>query len=213
MRQIDRIISTGTFIAVVKFITDFIIRAYKAGRLIELFTSSTIMGVVYYILLLYSRSIPLWTFLIPVFLYSGYWWYLFQHEKVTSLEADPNWVNRQWWWRLDGWEFEEEVAKVFNLNGYKAKVTKRTSDGGVDIIMYKDGKKTIAQCKHYSDPVAVSVARELNGLKDDFKADYLILIASSGVTRSCTDFIKNKPYFTILDLEDIIRMGLRPYSS
>ena len=105
------------------------------------------------------------------------------------------------------------MARVFRLNGYKVKVTKKTGDGGIDLLMYKDDKKIIVQCKHYTSPVGVSVVRELNGLKDDFKADELVLVASSGVTKSCKDFIGNKPYFKILDLEDIIRMGLRPYSS
>lgn len=196
--------------AIISLLIKFVREAYRGGRLIELLISTPILIGVYYLMLLYRSVIPGWIFLIPVVGYIFYWCVLFSHEKVTSLEADPNWVNRGWWWKLDGWEFEEEAAKVFRLNGYKAKVTKKTSDGGIDILMYKDKKKIIAQCKHYTSPVAVSVARELNGLKDDFKADELILIASSGVTKACWDFIRNKPYFKILDLEDIIRMGLRP---
>ena len=58
----------------------------------------------------------------------------------------------------------------------------------------------------------MKVARELNGIKDDLRADKLLLIASSGVTKSCTEFLSNKPYFKVMDLEDIIRIGLRPIS-
>ena len=203
----------STFIIVVNFIVNFIKKVYTAGRLIELVISSFILGVVYYMLYLCGSATPLWSYLIPAIVYSGYWWILFQHEKITSLKANPKWADRKWWWTLDGWEFEEETAKVFRLNGYKAKVTRKTSDGGIDILLHKDNKRIIVQCKHYSSPVAVSVARELNGVKEDFCADELILVASSGVTKDCTDFIKNKPYFKILDLEDIIRMGLRPHSS
>lgn len=198
--------------AIIGLLIKFIREAYEAGRLPELLISVPSLVGVYYLLFLYGSIIPGWTFLIPVSVFILYWCILFSHEKVTSLKADSNWINREWWWKLDGWEFEEEVAKVFRLNGYKAKVTKKTSDGGIDILMYKDKKKIIAQCKHYSSPVAVSVARELNGLRDDFRADELILVASSGVTKACIDFIRNKPYFHILDLEDIIRMGLRPNS-
>ena len=212
MRRKSYFIFDHTLIETLKFIRDFISRAYEAGRLNELFISSSLAGAVYYVLYVLN-GIPLWVYLIPAAVYSGYWWFLFQNEKITSVKANPEWADRKWWWKLDGWEFEEEVAKIYRLNGYKAKVTKKTSDGGIDILMRKDGKKIIAQCKHYSNPVSVSVARELNGLKDDFRADELILIASSGVTQSCKKFVKNKPYFKILDLEDIIRMGLRPQSS
>ena len=198
----------------IAFTIRFIKEAIKAGRITELLISGALLGGTYFLLFPLMKVTFWWILLIPLGIFSLYWYYLFSHEKITCLEADPNWVDRSWWWDLDGWEFEEEAAKVFRLNGYKAKVTQKTGDGGIDILMYKDDKKVIVQCKHYSSPVAVAVARELNGLKDDFKADELILVASSGVTKACTDFIKNKPYFKIYDLEDIIRMGLRPaYSS
>ena len=204
----------GLIVALIALIGRFLKGAYEAGRLLELLISTPILIGVYFVMFLIGNTIPVWTFLIPIFVYAGYWCYLFQHEKITSVKANPNWADRDWWWELDGWEFEEEAAKVFRLNGYNAKVTKKTSDGGIDILMYKDNRKVIVQCKHYQQPVGVSVVRELNGLKDDFRADELILVASSGVTKSARDFIKNKPYFKFLDLEDIIRMGLRPaYSS
>ena len=205
--------STAIFIGFIAFCVKFVKKAYRAGRLVELlFSVPALMGA-YVLWGFHYKEVPLWTSLIPILVFSVYWWILFQNEKITSVSANPKWADRDWWWKLDGWEFEEEVAIVFRLNGYKAKVTQKTSDGGIDLLLHKDDKKTIVQCKHYRGPVSVSVARELNGLKDDFKADELILIASSGVTKSCKDFIKNKPYFKILDLEDIIRMGLRPYSS
>lgn len=203
------LIITTIFSLIVRFIKE----AYWAGRTLELLISVPILFGAYYLLYRVHESISLWGFIVPILVFTGYWWYLFTHEKITSAKVDPNWANREWWWTLDGWEFEEEVAKIFRLNGYKAKVTKKTGDGGIDILMYKDNKKIIAQCKHYSNAVAVSVARELNGLKDDFKAQELVLIASTGVTKACLEFIKNKPYFKILNLEDIIRMGLRPHSS
>ena len=195
---------------VLGYTANFIKEAYRAGRLVELLISGPLLIGAYWLLYLFRSSVYWWVFLLPISVFSFYWYYLFQHEKITSLKADPNWANRDWWWTLDGWEFEEETAKIFRLNGYRAKVTQKTSDGGIDLLMHKDKDRIIVQCKHYQQPVGVSVVRELNGLKDDFKADKLILVASSGVTKSAEDFIKNKPYFKILDLEDMIRMGLRP---
>ena len=195
----------------IKGIFTFIKKAYTAGRTVELFLSSAVLIGTYYALWCAHPSMG-WSYIIPVILYSLYWVYLFSHEKITSVGSNPMWADRSWWWNLDGWEFEEETAKVFRLNGYKAEVTKKTGDGGADIILYKDGIKIAAQCKHYRNPVSVKVARELNGIKDDLRADKLLLIASSGVTKSCTEFLSNKPYFKVMDLEDIIRIGLRPIS-
>lgn len=201
---------SGISVAIVMTVIEFVQDAYYAGRLPELFVSTPLLFGSWW--LCSYCNLVWWSYLIPLALFCIYWHFLFQNEKITDKEANPNWANRDWWWKLDGWEFEEEAARVLRLNGYKTEVTKKTSDGGVDLILYKEGKKYIVQCKHYTSSVGVSVARELNGLRDDFRADGLILIASSGVTKSCQDFIKNKPYFKIWDLEDIIRRGLRPSS-
>lgn len=212
MRRRNNAILAAIIITIVTLIGKFIKRAYKAGRLLEFIISVPLLVGAYYLYYTYYESIPWWIAVIPAGVFSAYWFCLLRCEKITSNSANPQWADRKWWWKLDGWEFEEETAKIFRLNGYKVHVTQKTSDGGIDLLMYKNGKKVICQCKHYSSPVSVSVARELNGLKEDFKADELILIASSGVTKSCKDFIQNKPYFKIFNLEDIIRMGLRPYS-
>ena len=205
MRKSNVILTLSTIFGA---ISTFVVAAWKAGRIVELVFSTMILFEVYYLIYNFRIS-ELLPYVIPAGIYALYWLYLFSHKKVTRPKANLNWADTNWWWKLEGWEFEEEVAKVFILRGYKAEVTKKTGDDGADIIMYKDGKKIVVQCKHYSHPIPVAVARELNGIKEDFGADELIIIASSGATKACYDFIKNKPYFRILDLEDIIRMGIR----
>ena len=67
-------------------------------------------------------------------------------------------------------EFEISVCTLFNAMGYNLSVTKRTRDGGIDL----DGRgwglgqpRVVVQCKRYSDPVGVSVVRELYGVVSD----------------------------------------------
>ena len=186
----------------------FIKKAYKRGRILELLSSTAILSGVCYTM--YSYAVQLGWYLLPIGGYALYWTYLFSVEKITSKKANPNWANRDWWWTLDGWEFEEEAAEILRLNGYQATVTKKTGDGGIDIILKKNGRKIIAQCKHYSSAVGPEVPRALWGVREDFKADGVMLIASSGITQTSKDFISNKPTFEVLDLEDLISIGLRP---
>jgi restriction system protein len=193
----------------VTLLWNFIRGAIKKGRGLELIISTCMMGASYYGLS-FIVNLPSWVLSIPFFIYVMYWSFLFSCEKITSQRANPNWANREWWWALDGWEFEEEVAKVFRLNGYKAEVTKKTGDGGIDVVLYKNDLKYIVQCKHYQKPIPAAYLRELNGVMEDFKADRALMVASSGATKQGLDFIKNKSYFKLLDLEDMIRMGLRP---
>ena len=63
------------------------------------------------------------------------------------------------------------------------------------------------QCKHYKNPVPPEPIRALWGCKDDFNADEVILVASSGITDMGARFVQNKPSFKVLNLDDIIIMG------
>lgn len=139
-------------------------------------------------------------------IYFCYWW----HKKFSYADTRLNsayWQQRQWWWTLDGWQFEHEVARVFRLNGFKATVTKGSGDGGVDIILKKDGYIAIVQCKHHQYPLPPEPVRALWGIKDDWGADEVIMVASSGLTAGSIDFVQNKPNYKVLNLDDIIRMS------
>lgn len=139
-------------------------------------------------------------------IYFCYWW----HKKFSYADTRLNasmWQQQAWWWTLDGWQFEHEVARVFRLNGFKATVTKGSGDGGVDIILKKDGYKAIVQCKHHQYPLSPEPVRALWGIKDDWGADEVIMVASSGLTSSSIEFVRNKPNYKVLNLNDIIRMS------
>lgn len=139
-------------------------------------------------------------------IYFCYWW----HKKFSDADIrvnSTNWEQRQWWWTLDGWQFEHEVARVFRLNGLKAIVTKGSGDAGVDIILKKDDYCAIVQCKHHQYPLSPEPVRALWGIKDDWGADEVIMVASSGLTSASAEFVKNKANYIVLDLDDIIRMS------
>ena len=205
-------------IALLIVVVLFIGKVIKAGRYKEFFISTPILFLTYFILynsfkyLDFMHSLSpinsVFIYTIPIGLYIFYWVYIFSLGKAIAPTANLNWADRNWWQKLDGWEFEEEVARVFRLNGYKVKVTKKTGDGGIDIILYKNDLKYAVQCKHYSNPVPVEYLRALNGVREDFGADVLILVASSGITRDGYSFIENKSYIRVYDLNDIIDMGL-----
>lgn len=142
----------------------------------------------------------------PVFIVYCVYWFNNLSVKTVRLNAHL-WKQREWWWGLDGWQFEQEVANVFRINGYHAEVTKGSGDGGVDIILTKDGRISIVQCKHYQNPVPPEPIRALWGVKNDFGASEVILVASSGITESGARFVRNKPEFKVLNLDDIIYLS------
>ncbi len=51
---------------------------------------------------------------------------------------------------LNPYDFEKEVAKMFEKNGFETTVTPKTNDGGKDIILKKNGKVYLVECKRYN---------------------------------------------------------------
>ena len=138
-------------------------------------------------------------------------WAIFIHWLEQSWVVPARWYDESWWWTLDGWQFEREVGLVFKRMGYKVEVTRGSGDGGVDIIMYKDGLKYIVQCKHYKRPLGPEAVRSLYGVRELFHADRMVMVASKGLTPGSREFVEiYKDVYVAYDLQDIIRMSLKP---
>lgn len=61
--------------------------------------------------------------------------------NVTSLEELV---------RLNPYQFEKVVGDYYRECGYVVHQTKRTNDGGKDLVMYKGGQTYFVECKKYS---------------------------------------------------------------
>ena len=92
-------------------------------------------------------------------------------------------------------EFEELVGEAYRRQGYMVTETGGGgADGGVDLILQKNGEKILVQCKHWKmDKVGVKVARELYGVVAAESASGGIVISSGAFTQEAKDFAKGKP--------------------
>ncbi len=149
------------------------------------------------------------SFTISFIIFFVYWYFRIEHLKsIGNTRNSKYWYDSQFWYSLNGWQFEQEVADVFEKNGYNTEVTKGSGDGGVDIIMQKNNLKYIVQCKRYSNhPVTPQELRALWGVKDDFNADIVMMVTTSTITDTGRNFVSNKPNFKVLVLDDIIRLS------
>jgi HJR/Mrr/RecB family endonuclease len=94
---------------------------------------------------------------------------------------------------------------LFALMGYAVTPTPSTGDGGVDLILQMDGKRTVVQCKAHTKRIPISVARELAASMRDFNADKAIIACLDGVTKPVAEYIKNKQ-ISVLDLKAIVAL-------
>jgi restriction system protein len=80
-----------------------------------------------------------------------------RHQRALSDLAALSWQ-----------QFEEVVADAFRRHGYKVREMggRGRADGGVDLVLVRNGETTVVQVKHWRrDVVGVSLVRELSPAK------------------------------------------------
>ncbi len=91
-------------------------------------------------------------------------------------------------------QFEELVAEIWARFGYKVELTKRTRDGGRDIIAVGNAvmnTRLLIECKKYMPlhKVGVGIVRALYGVKTHEGATKAILATTSSLTADAREFV------------------------
>lgn len=96
---------------------------------------------------------------------------------------------------MDWRSFELLVGEAFRRQGYTVEEAGLGgADGGKDVVLSKDGLKTIVQCKQWrSQRVGVPVVREMYGVMHHEGANAVKIIALCGCTPDAIAFARNKP--------------------
>ena len=124
-----------------------------------------------------------------------YWTILYPKKKVAS-----------YWYSLNGYEFEKSLAEIYRANGYETFITSKSSDGGVDIVIWDNSKmKTYVQCKAFKGKAGVAIVRELYGVMISDEVERGIVACLGGFTSGAKEFAENKN-ITLIDVNDIIKM-------
>lgn len=189
------------------------------GLTIWLIVIAPYQSVWHFILFLFAYVFMLWIVLgisiglskLPFFILSRLY---NKHKKNKdkydkAMEAYKEWDYRNkelFWTNLSGFAYEKEVSKLFVKQGYEVTTTKGTGDGGVDIILKRNGKITIVQCKNTKKPTGPAIVRDLYGTMINFRAHEAILVSSSGCSKEAIKFIFGKP-ITVMSLANLIEMN------
>lgn len=95
-----------------------------------------------------------------------------------------------------GWrQFERLVGEAFRRQGYAVEETGLGgADGGIDLILRKEGRRTLVQCKQWKrQQVGVSVVREMYGLLAHHQADAVKIVCVGSYTNDAKRFAQGKP--------------------
>lgn len=90
-------------------------------------------------------------------------------------------------------EFESLVGEAFRRGGYSVAETGGGADGGVDLVLRKDGEKYLVQCKQWrAYKVGVQIVRELYGVMAASGAAGGFVVTSGVFTQDAKDFAEGR---------------------
>jgi restriction system protein len=103
--------------------------------------------------------------------------------------------------------FEDLLGEAYRRQGYAVEETLGGgADGGVDLVLRRNGSITLVQCKRWKDrPVTVQTVRELYGVLHDRRASSAKLVATTSFTSDAIAFAKDKP-IELVDSEGLLRL-------
>lgn len=91
---------------------------------------------------------------------------------------------------MDGYQFEEFVAQLFQDMGYKTEVTSNSGDYGIDVIARRKGLTIGIQAKRYSDKVPNKAVQEVIAGISYYKLDQGLVITNNYFTRQAQNQAK-----------------------
>lgn len=111
-------------------------------------------------------------------------------EALKKYERQKAETGEDWWKALSSYELEEAVASLFNRKGFQASVTKKSGDGGVDVIVRSSDKTLLIQCKGWESKVGVKPIREMAGVVQHHteKNCVGIILSTNGFTSEAIKF-------------------------
>lgn len=133
-----------------------------------------------------------------VWVFAGACWiaalvsFLGQAKRRRRLEEQSSLATlRAMSWR----EFEQLVSEAYRRLGYQVEETGQGgADGGVDLLLRRDGLVTLVQCKQWrTQRVGVPTVREQFGLLTHHQADAAIIVTVGDFTPEARAFAAGKP--------------------
>jgi restriction system protein len=132
-----------------------------------------------------------WIFALPFLLVAGFAAFrsysrrhLLDSQKGLETLRALSWQN-----------FERLVGEAYRRQGYVVEeVGGSAPDGGIDLVLHRQGSKVIVQCKRWkSAQVGVSSIREFYGVTVAKNAERGIFVTTGTFTRDALDFADGKP--------------------
>ena len=107
-------------------------------------------------------------------------------------------------------EFETITAAAFEARGWRVEIIGREgrADGGLDLLLFRKGRRFVVQCKRYAGKVGAPVVREVIGVMMHHRAQGAFVVGLSGFTRAAQEWAKGKP-LRLIDGQQLLKVLAR----
>lgn len=96
--------------------------------------------------------------------------------------------------QLNPYEFEKAIAQLFRDYGYTVHQTRKSADGGKDLVMYKGGETYFVECKKYakSNKIGRPLIQKLVGACHPASAKPIFVTTSSFTSEAISEAQRSK---------------------
>lgn len=113
-----------------------------------------------------------------------------KHKKPVKRKSNLRSID---YMKLDPYQFERFCANVLNANGYQMMVTKKSGDGGKDLVGWNSrNERVFGEVKQYKDSNKVSrpLMQKLRGAMADAGVERGVFITTSSFTSEALEYAK-----------------------
>lgn len=105
---------------------------------------------------------------------------------------------------MTGQDFERTLVTLFEMMGCEVVHNGRTRDLGADLIVIRDGVKTVIQAKRYTGTIGPGAVQEVTAARGHYDAHHAIVVTNSIFTPSAKLLAKSNR-IELWDRSDLIR--------
>ena len=107
--------------------------------------------------------------------------------------------------KMDPIKFEWFVGWVYEQRGYTVKTTVASGDEGIDLELWRWGKKVVVQCKRYKGTVGQPTVRDLYGTMFHSGARAAHIVTTGKFSRQAEKWAAGKP-IVLIDGNDLVAL-------
>lgn len=105
---------------------------------------------------------------------------------------------------MDGKTFEKYLEVLFIKLGYKVERTRYIGDYGADLVVNKDGIKTVIQAKRYKNKVGIKAIQEAVAAKGHYTCDKAMVVTNSFYTNQAKELARSNRV-DLWDRDDLVK--------